>query len=81
MIKQTYLLLALSVLLLAAPGTGQAQFTYTTNLDATLTLTGYTGAGGTVAIPAMIEGLAVTRLGNSAFYNSHFGDNLSSFWK
>ena len=61
----------LGILLLAAPAAAQAQFTYTTNSDgATLTITGYTGPGGFVAIPDAINGLEVTGIGTSAFYNN-----------
>ena len=44
----------------------QAQFNYTTN-NGTITITGYTGPGGAVAIPDTINGLPVTRIGDSAF--------------
>ena len=57
-----------AVLLLAAPAVVQAQFNYTTN-NGTITITGYTGPGGAVAIPATINGLPVTRIGDYAFYN------------
>ncbi len=46
----------------------QYQFTYTTNADGvTLTITGYTGPGGAVAIPSTINGLPVTSIGTNAF--------------
>ena len=46
----------------------QAQdFTYT-NTNGTITITGYTGPGGDVAIPAAIDGLPVTGIGDNAFY-------------
>ncbi len=48
----------------------QAQFNFTTNADNNITITGYTGPGGAVAIPATTNGLPVTSVGNSAFYNS-----------
>jgi hypothetical protein len=48
------------LLLLAAPA-AQAQFTYTTN-NATITLTGYTGAGGAVVISNF-----VTTIGDNSF--------------
>ncbi len=54
----------LGFLLLAAPAAVQAQYTYTTNADNTLTITNYTGAGGVVIIPAATNGLAVTVIGN-----------------
>lgn len=44
------------------------QFTWVTNSDAvSITITGYTGPGGTVAIPSAISGYAVTSLGMNAF--------------
>ncbi len=49
-----------------APGV-QAQFNYTTNNGA-ITITGYTGPGGAVAIPDIIDGLPVTTIGDYAFY-------------
>ena len=44
-----------------------AQFTFTTNANNTITITGYTGPGGDVVIPDMTNGYAVTTIGNSAF--------------
>ena len=41
-------------------------FTYTTN-NGTITISGYTGSGGSVAIPAIINGLPVTSIGDYAF--------------
>jgi len=56
-----------SLLLLTAMGAAQAQdFTYT-NINGTITITGYTGPGGNVKIPATIDGLPVTSIGPSAF--------------
>jgi hypothetical protein len=43
-------------------------FTAATNADnATVTLTGYTGPGGTVTIPGTLNGLPVTSIGTNAF--------------
>ena len=42
------------------------QFTYTTNSN-TITITGYTGAGGVVSIPASITGRSVTAIAANAF--------------
>jgi hypothetical protein len=60
-------------LLLAAPIAGQAQvyaesgFAYTVNPDGyTITITGYSGSGGSVAFPANIEGNAVTVIGRGS---------------
>ena len=48
-------------------------FTCTTNADnATVTLTGYTGSGGTVTIPGTLNGLPVTRIGTNAFTSNVF---------
>src|SRR6266540_1923465 len=60
--------LLLILLLLAPPAVAQAQFNYTTN-NGTITITGYTGPGGLVAIPETINGLPVTRIGDFAFDN------------
>ncbi|MGA2555618.1 MAG: leucine-rich repeat domain-containing protein [Verrucomicrobiota bacterium] len=54
--------------LLAAPAT-QAQFAYTTN-NGTIIITGYTGSGGAVIIPAEIADLPVTSIGDWAFYST-----------
>ena len=56
----------LAFLLLVAP-LAQAQFTWTTNADNTITITGYTGPGGDVTIPATITGLPVTIISGYAF--------------
>jgi BspA type Leucine rich repeat region (6 copies) len=58
----------LLLLLLVLPCSVEAQFTYTTNADGiTLTVTGYTGPGGAVAIPGTNNGMTVTAIGNHAF--------------
>ena len=56
-------------LLLAAPA-AQAQFSYITNAGA-ITITGYTGPGGTVTIPSTINGLPVTTIAEEAFHDQH----------
>ncbi len=61
-------LLAAMLLLALLPDVVRAQFTFTTNDDNTLTITGYTGSGGAVTIPNTINGLSVTSVGDSAFY-------------
>jgi hypothetical protein len=45
----------------------QAQLTYTTNSDNTLTITGYTGTNTVLVIPTNINGLVVTSIGYNAF--------------
>ncbi len=42
-------------------------YSYTTN-NAPITITGYSGSGGSVVVPASIEGLPVTCIGSGAFY-------------
>src|SRR6266581_1921859 len=54
------------VVLLALPAMARAQFTYITN-NGTITITGYTGPGGAVTIPGVIDGLPVTSIGQEAF--------------
>jgi hypothetical protein len=59
------------LLLLTLPVAVQAEgFTYTTNPDNTITITGYDGPGGEEAITNTIENLSVTRIENSAFYDN-----------
>jgi hypothetical protein len=52
--------------LVLAATAAQAQFTFTTNNGA-ITITGYTGPGGAVTIPATMDGLPVTAIGDYAF--------------
>jgi hypothetical protein len=59
----------LGFLLLTTPSAVQAQFGCMTNADNTLTITGYTGPGGAVAIPTNINGLPVTSIGDYAFFD------------
>jgi hypothetical protein len=62
----------LGSMLMAVPAAVEAQFSYITNSDGvSLTITGYAGSGGTVTIPACINGLAVVNIGVEAF-NSCF---------
>src|SRR5256885_11404979 len=56
------------LLLSSLPGVALAQFTWVTNADSTLTITGYTGSGGDVTIPGTINGLPVVSVGDVAFY-------------
>jgi hypothetical protein len=53
--------------LFTLPFVAQAQFEWTTN-NGTITITRYTGPGGDVVIPATINGMPVTRIGNVAFF-------------
>jgi len=50
------------ILLLVMPGVGRAQFTWT-NINGAITITGYTGTGGAITIPATLDGLPVTAIG------------------
>src|SRR6266446_7655610 len=56
-------------LVLTVPGELKAQFTFTTNNGA-ITITGYTGSGGNVDIPASINGYPVIAIGDYAFASS-----------
>jgi hypothetical protein len=44
-------------------------YNFTINPDGTIAISGYTGPGGTLAIPATIIGLPVTSIGQNAFEN------------
>src|ERR1035438_2469396 len=58
------------LLVLVWPAVAPAQFAFTTNNGA-ITITGYTGSGGTVTIPDSTNGFPVKVIGDKAFYNSH----------
>ncbi len=59
----------LSLLMGLAPLPSDAEdYSHTTN-NGTITITRYLGPGGAVVIPSTINGLPVTRIGNSAFFN------------
>jgi hypothetical protein len=58
--------LIIALVWLALPLLAQAQFTFTTNSGA-ITITGYTGSGGAVVIPAATNGYPVTTIGDDAF--------------
>lgn len=64
-------------LLLAAPTAVQAQFTYRTNADNTLTVTAYTGGDNNVLIPATIDGLPVSSIGTNAFSSDNNLEGLT----
>ncbi len=58
----------LTLLLLTLPATAPAEFIYVTNGGA-ITITGYTSSDGVVNVPATINDLPVTSIGNNAFWN------------
>jgi hypothetical protein len=70
------ILLCLALVLLL-PVAGRAQFTLLTNSGA-ITITGYTGAGGAVIIPAATNGLPVMSIGPSAFGNYSYNSTITS---
>ncbi len=55
------------------PAAAQAQFTFITNADNTIAITGYTGSGGDVTIPGSIGQFPVTSIGKMAFAYSYLG--------
>lgn len=65
------------LLLMTLPALARAQFTLTTN-NGCITITGYTGAGGSVVIPATINAWPVTSIGNWAFYATSITNVLIS---
>lgn len=64
---QSNLVLLAALLVYALPLTCWAQFIFSTN-NGTFTITGYTGPGGNVTIPSIINGYPVTTIGTKAFY-------------
>ncbi len=60
--------------LLALPWCGWAQFSFKTNANNTITITGYTNSPGatniTLNFPSAINGLPVTTIGTNAFFNN-----------
>jgi hypothetical protein len=65
-VGQTILRPAVFACFVLLAASAHAQFTYVTNNGA-ITITGYTGSGGNVAIPDTINGLPVTSIGDWAF--------------
>jgi hypothetical protein len=66
--RYSKVLLALtSLLILAFPRCGLAQFTFTTNNGA-ITITSYTGSGGNVVIPTATNGFPIKTIGAGAFF-------------
>jgi hypothetical protein len=59
----------LLALILLTPAVVQAQFTVSTNNSA-ITITGYTGTGGDMSIPATIYGMPVIEIGDFAFWQN-----------
>jgi hypothetical protein len=57
----------LVLLLLATPAAVQGQFSYSTNADNDITISGYFGGGGAVTIPTNINGLTVTSIAQGPF--------------
>lgn len=77
--------------LLILPAVASGQFNYTSS-EGEVTITGYTGTAAELVIPPVIDGLPVTRIGDSAFADSwsmesviipdsvrHLGDNAFYF--
>ena len=62
-----FLGLAAALCILSIPNASRAQFTFVTNSDDTITITGYNGTGGNVIVPDSINGLPVSALGTRAF--------------
>jgi hypothetical protein len=52
---------------LALANPAAAQFSFTTNVNNTITIASYTGSGGNVTIPTATNGLSVTAIGDFAF--------------
>jgi hypothetical protein len=73
MLRRSWVSVLFALLFLGA-WTANAQFTYTTN-NSGITITGYTGPVGGVAIPVAINSLLVTAIGPQAFYGQ---SNLTS---
>ncbi len=65
------------LLLLTLHLLAQTQFTYTTN-NGSITITGYSGPGGPLTIPAIITGLPVTSIGTNAFEGAQYDERLNS---
>jgi hypothetical protein len=65
--KAIVTVLLAGLVLVFAVQPAKAQFSYITN-NGSLTITGYTGPGGAVTIPDMLNGLPVTAIGDNAFY-------------
>jgi hypothetical protein len=64
----------LTLFLLALPPAVTAQYYYETNSDHSITIGGYTGSAGVLAIPGTINGLPVTSIHADAFYGANVFD-------
>ncbi len=64
-------------LLFVLPAAVRAQFDYGVNSWGTITISAYTGPGGDVTIPGTLDGLPVTALGNSAFFQCYNLTNVT----
>jgi hypothetical protein len=64
------------LLLPALPVAVQAQFTYTTNSDGSLNLSSFAGTNGIVVVPDTTNGLPVTSIGVTAFWNHPYLTNV-----
>ena len=65
---KTWSFMLTGLLLLGLPAGASAQFTFTTNADSTITVTGYSGNPTALDIPGTLNGYPVTTIGTNAFY-------------
>src|SRR5437899_1184390 len=73
---RTGILLALLQLVLLFPTVVQAQFNYVITANLTITITGYSGPGGTVIVPDVINGLPVTSIAAYAIAQNQYITNI-----
>ena len=66
--KDRCLVLVTALLLILLPAVVQAQWTYETNTENTVTITGYDCSSNAVTVPGTLGGLQVTIIGQDAFY-------------
>jgi hypothetical protein len=69
-LKRIYEICAGSLLLLLLSNVANAQYTYAIKGSGGITITRYTGPGGVVVIPSVINGLPVIAIGEAAFFNT-----------
>lgn len=72
--NKSFLLLVTVLLTLHLRLLGQQDFTYITNQDSTITISGYTGSDLSLTIPGLIDGKVVSGISEYAFY----GGNLTN---